>query len=611
MSKNLLLENIISIDDFFTIPQRVIELEKNSLECQIPGSIYQFDEKYSVDSSLVNNPDNPDNYLARGIDNNNEMAIGKDNNIIYGKGISSALSIASASAEAEFIADYIVAANSQTTANAGVLALGINNVGKINTGRGNDIIFGVADASGNSTADSQAESILSNVTFTDATSSSVGAVNVVVDAVGINNDGKINTGKGDDVIIGFANASALGNATTNSQTQLLFSNGSTATANSESVVIVDSLALGINNTGVINTGEGHDVIIGLGTNSAVSEAVAAAFAYNAAILATGCDPEAIEALESAITQSTSLATAVSTTTTLGIINSGQILTSFGDDVIIGLANNQSSSNAQTISVAESAANDTATATADAQSLAIAQGSTVGIVNLGQINTGKGNDIVIGIAIDKSAAVAGADANAVSTVNNSDAQANTSTFSDTSQAIAIGIDNTGGKIFTAIGDDQVVGVGEIGILGGSLNTGLGNDQVIAYGSTIGVQDSEIRLGQGDDFFKAAIVDFDPVTGAISFPLDQSSSIKNTSAFGDRGNDTFEISNFEGNVLIDGGKDFDVLRLWGNLDNYQFTGSSDNRTLTIEDSDSGSVLTVKNIEAVYYGDSDQAYKISDFA
>ncbi|WP_158260738.1 hypothetical protein, partial [Pleurocapsa sp. CCALA 161] len=370
-------------------------------------------------------------------------------------------------------------------------------------------------------------------------------------------------------------------------------------------------ALGINNTGVINTGEGHDVIIGLATNSAVSEAEAAAFAYNAAILATGSDPEAIQALETAIAQSASLATAVSTTTTLGIVNLGQILTSCGDDVIIGLANNQSSSNAQTISVAESAANDTATATADAQSLAIAQGSTVGIVNLGQINTGKGNDLVIGIAIDKSAAVAGANANAASTVDNSDAQANTRTLSDTSQAIAIGIDNIGGKILTAIGNDRVVGVGEIGILGGSLNTGLGNDQVIAYGSTIGVQDSEIRLGQGDDFFKAAIVDFDPVTGAISFPLDQSSSIKNTSVFGDRGHDTFEISNFEGNVLIDGGKDFDVLRLWGNLDDYQFTGSSDNRTLTIEDSDSGSVLTAKNIEAVYYGDSDQAYKISDFA
>ncbi|PSB05990.1 hypothetical protein C7B62_23985, partial [Pleurocapsa sp. CCALA 161] len=267
MSKNLLLENILSIDDFFTIPQRVLELEKNSLKCQIPGSIYQFDDKSHVNSSLVNNPDDIDNYLAMGIDNNNEITTDKNNNIIYGKGISSALSIALASAEAEFISDCIVAANSQTTANAGVLALGINNLGQINTGRGDDIIFGVADASGNSTADSQAESILSNVTFTDATSSSVATVNVVVDAVGINNGGKINTGKGNDIIVGFANASALGNATTNSQTQLLFSNGSTATANSESVVIVDSLALGINNTGVINTGEGHDVIIGLATNS--------------------------------------------------------------------------------------------------------------------------------------------------------------------------------------------------------------------------------------------------------------------------------------------------------------------------------------------------------
>jgi hypothetical protein len=374
-------------------------------------------------------------------------------------------------------------------------------------------------------------------------------------------------------------------------------------------VIVDSLSIGIDNTSVINTGEGHDVIIGFATNSAMSQAIAAAFAYNATVLATGSDSQAIDVIETAVSQSRSSATAVSTTTTLGIVNSGQILTSNGNDVIVGLANNQSDSKSQTRSVAESTANDLATATADAQSLAIALGSTIGIANFGEINTGKGNDIVMGIAINKTAAVANADANAASTVNNSDAQTNTNAIADTSQAIAIGIDNTGGKILTAIGNDQIIGMGEIGILGGSLNAGVGDDQVIGYGKEVGVESSQIRLGQGNDWFKAAIVDFDPFTGEISLPSDQSDSIKDTSVFGDRGNDTFEIGDFKNTVLIDGGKDFDILRLWGNLDDYQFTSSSDNKTLTIEDS--GSVLTVKNVEAIYYGDSEQAYKISDFA
>ncbi|MEN9519744.1 MAG: hypothetical protein RLZZ381_2332 [Cyanobacteriota bacterium] len=609
MSDNILLKDIVSIDNFFTIPERVYELEKSIIECEKTGSIYQYDDKSNVDSTLVTDPNNPDNYQAVAMNNNHNVATGIDNDIVYGKGISSALSSATAGSEAEFISTHLVTANSQAIADVGVLALGIVNSGTINTGKGDDIIFGTADAWGNSKADAQSESILSNVTYTDATSNSLATVNVLVEAVGISNSGKINTGSGDDIIVGVANASASGNSTTNSQTQLVFTNDSTANANSESVVIVNSLSIGVDNTSTINTGEGHDVIVGFATNSAMSQAIAATFAYNATVLATGGDSQAIDVIETAVSQSTSSATAVNTTTTLGIVNSGQIITSSGDDVIVGLANNQSESKSQTNSVAESTANDLATATADGQSLAIALGSTVGIANFGEINTGKGNDIVMGLAINKTTANADADANAVSVVNDSDAQTNTSAIADVSQVRAIGIDNTGGKILTATGDDQIIGMGEIGILGGSLNAGVGDDQVIGYGKKVGVESSQIRLGQGNDCFKAAIVDFDPFTGAISLPSDQSDSIKDTSVFGDRGNDTFEIGDFKNSVLIDGGKDFDVLRLWGNIDDYQFTGSSDDKTLTIEDS--GSVLTVKNVEAIYYGDSDQAYKISDFA
>jgi hypothetical protein len=609
MSKNILLENIVSIDGYFTLPERVHELEKNIVECEKPGSIYQYNDKSNLDSSLLSNSANPNDYLAMAFNNKSDISTGRDNDVIYGKAISSALSSATASAGTEFIADYLVIANSQANADAGVVALGLVNLGKINTGKGDDIIFGTADASGNSTTDSQAELVLSNVTYTDATSSSMATVNVVVDAVGISNVGKINTGLGDDIIVGVSNALAFGNSTSNSKTQLVFSNDSKATANSESVVVVDSLALGIDNAGVISTGDGHDIIIGVASNSAISEAEAAAFAYNATVLATEGDTQTISAIETAISQSTSSATAVSTTTTLGIINSGQIITSNGDDVIVGLANNQNSSSSQTIAVAESIANDVATATTDGQSLAIAEGSTVGIVNLGQINTGKGNDIVMGIAINAGAANADAEGNAVAIADNSDTKPNTRAIADASNVVNIGIDNTGGKILTAQGDDHIIGVGGVGVLGGSLNVGAGNDLVMGYGKTVGVQDSRVRLGEGNDFFKAAIVNYDPVSGAISFPSDQSKSIQDASIFGDRGNDTFEIGDFQGSVLIDGGGESDILKLWGNLADYKFTGSSDNKTLTIEDS--GSVLTVKNVEEIYYGDGEQAYHISDFA
>lgn len=576
MPENILLKNILSIEDFFTLPDRVDGLEKNILQDQQVNLTYDCD-----------------------------VFTGAGNDIIFGKSISSADS----NAVAESILDHTIVADSRTAADANVLALGLVNSGRIYTGKGNDTILGVAEASGSAIADSQSVLTLELIRCTNAQSNSVATVNVLVDAVGISNSGYISTFTGDDVIVGLAKATALGQSKTKSQTELVLSSNSTATANSESIVIVETLAIGIDNTGKINTGEGRDLIIGLANASAMSEAEAAALAFNTTILTTGSGSQVINEVGKAIATSTAKATAVSTTTTLGIVNSGHIYTDNGNDVIAGIAINQSSSKSLATSVAESVASGVAIAIADAQSLAIAEGSAVGIVNSGSINTGEGNDIVIGIAIDSTAAIAQADANAFSLVRDSDAQTTTNTLADTSQAITIGIDNTGGTILTGKGNDQVIGIGEIGVVGGNFNTGKGEDHFLSYGSVIGVQDSEIRLGQDHDFFKAAIANFEPTTGGISFELDQSASIKDTQVFGDRGNDTFEIGGFQGQVLIDGGQDFDSLRLWGNLENYHFTGSADHKTLTIEDA--GSMLTVQNIEAIYYGDSDQVYHISDFA
>ncbi len=107
----------------------------------------------------------------------------------------------------------------------------------------------------------------------------------------------------------------------------------------------------------------------------MSESEAAAFANNAAV-----DSKTLKEIKTAISQSTSKATANSNTNALGIINSGTIFTGQGNDLIVGFANNRSLSNSLAISQAESMANDVAIATADAESLTISQGSTVGIVN---------------------------------------------------------------------------------------------------------------------------------------------------------------------------------------------------------------------------------------
>jgi hypothetical protein len=582
MTETILLKNILSTGDFFTLPSRIDELEQSILQYQQPNLIYQQD-----------------------------FFSGAGNEIIFGKGISTAES----NAASETTSNSTPIADSRATAFANATAEGIIIIddaegvdANIYTGAGNDTILGIAEASGVSTATARTGSTLSNVYFTNVQDTSAATVNVVVDAIGIRNTNNISTDQGNDTIVGVANASASGTSTAVSQAELVVSNNSTVAAISEATVVVETLAIGLENTGKIYTGEGRDLVIGVANASAMSEAEAEALAFNTTILATGDGSQVINEIDKAMTQGISAASAKNLTTTLGLVNTGKIYTQQGNDVIVGIANNNSSSNSEAIAAAGSIARDVAFANADAQAEAIAEGSAVGIVNVGEINTGEADDMVIGIAIDSTAASARADAQAESFVTDSDAQTNTDTLADTSKAITIGIDNNSGKILTAKGNDQVIGMGEIGILGGNIYTGLGNDRLLGYGSIIGIQDSNISLGKGSDFFQAAITEFDPVTGATSFDLDQSDSIKDSQVFGDRGNDTFEIGNFAGNVLIDGGQDVDSLRLWGNLDDYTYTKSADN-TLTIESN--GAILTVQNIETIYTGSSDQAYSIGDFA
>ena len=589
-------------------------IEGNSIKYQLQDLFdnYKVKVKSNVDHLFASTTDDQNNLDALAVNDMGEMIAGRCDDAIIGIANATASTDSKADSEIILVADNLLAqADSEATADANALAIGIENKSKIKTNKGHDIILGVANAtaSGNSIANSQAELVLSSVPAA-AISNSVAKVNVLAEAVGISNASHIATGIGHDLIIGVAKASASGSSMADSQALALSSNDSSATANSNALTIVDTLAIGIDNVDKITTGKGDDIIIGAASTSAMSEAEAKAFAHNTTALVNECDPAATIQVETAFSSSTSAATANSRTTTLGIINSGKIFMDRGNDVIIGLAYSKNSSNAQTISYAESIANSQAIAIANANSSAIAEGTAVGIANLGKINTGRGNDFVIGIAINAATADADADADAVAVADDSNAQTDSSAIADTANAIAIGIDNTSGLLITANGNDQVVGIGDIGIIGGNLRGGSGHDRIIGYGNTVGVANSKIELGKGNDFFKAAIVNFDPFTGETSFLEDQSGAIKDASIFGDRGNDTFEIGGFESNVAIDGGRHHDVVKLWGSIDDYDITlASSGDKALTIENSDG--ILAVKNVEEFYFGNSDQAYSYHDFA
>ena len=223
----------------------------------------------------------------------------------------------------------------------------------------------------------------------------------------------------------------------------------------------------------------------------------------------------------------------------------------------------------------------------------------------------GNDTIVGIALNSAVASAEADAFARGMADEASSQTNTVATSDTSAVRAIGIDNSSGEINTAQGNDRIIGYGStIGILGGEFKLGNGHDRIIGYGSTVGIEGSVIRAGSGNDYIEAAKVEFDPLTGDYHRLEDQTSSIKNATICGEGGNDTFKIGDFEGSVTIDGGEDFDVLKLWGDVDNYAIAIGSDGRSVAIEHS--GSVLNVQNVEEFYFArGGGHAYTVEDFA
>ena len=554
--------------------------------------------------------DSQTNPEAVAMSNAKSLCTGNGNDTVVGIAEAVASSDAIATAD-ESISEYLFSGSAVSNSDAVIeaLAIGIDNTGKIDTGKGDDKVVGVANVSATAISEalSQAELVFDDPDA-EVNTQSKATANILAEGVGISNLRKIHTGKGDDVIIGIANVSATATSSAFSQAQSVFDNNSVAIADSESLSVIEAFAVGIDNSGKIDTGKGDDVIVGIANTSTMTEAVASALT-DSVVRSIQLDSDVVD-VETAISQSTSVAIADSLTTTLGIVNSGKICTSNGNDVVFGLANNESLSNSEAISEAVATANDFADAMSNAVSLAIANGSAVGIANFGKIYTGNGHDTIIGVAVNDSVADAeDAVAIAEAFADDSDARVNTDSIADTEEAIAIGIDNADGKIDTGHDNDRIIGYGKVGIVGGEIDTGDGNDRVIGYGITVGVEGGAFDLGKGNDYFKADIVNFDPVTGKVYRMDDRSSSIRDAAVFGDRGNDTFELGGFEGTVTIDGGKHHDVLKLWGSVDDYKFTIGSSGDRLTIENINSQ--LVVKNVEELYFGDSDRAYSFNDFA
>ena len=382
---------------------------------------------------------------------------------------------------------------------------------------------------------------------------------------------------------------------------------SSATANSQATVVIDVLAIGVENNGNIYAGQGTDLVAGLANTSSQIETQATALA-NA--LDLNLTPAIAEQLNNANSESNSISEAINLATVLGIANSGNIFLNQGNDTIFGLASSQSSSDATSDSQSASNSDRIALANANAEALAVVENFTIGISNGGKIATGQGDDVLAGLAFNQSQANAKTDATANAETDVTDANTNTSAIADTSNIKAIGIDNISGAIETGSGKDQIIAYGsDTGIVGGRINTGDNNDKILVYGGSVGVEDAAINLGRGHDHFQTEVANLDPLTGAVDLAENQANSIRDSKVFGNTGNDTFELGGFDGTVSIDGGSDFDTLKLSGDLDSYQFSvSSSTEQTLTIEDS--GSILTVKNVEAIYFGDSEQ-YTISDFA
>ncbi|MEL6931431.1 MAG: hypothetical protein AAFO95_22830, partial [Cyanobacteria bacterium J06600_6] len=401
--------------------------------------------------------------------------------------------------------------------------IGYKNDRRLFTGRGNDTILGLGNATVTANFKEIAKGESNSIDSASTDSTARAAFKATVEARGIQNNGRITTARGDDKIIGVSDVQSIASIVAESTASDL----SLAKAESESAILIDVLAVGVENNNSVFLGQGKDLFVGIANTSTETEAKATAIA-NAFDL--NLSQAVVQELNNATGNSNSIAEAINLVGTVGITNRGSIFLNQGNDIIFGLANSKISSDVSSDSQTTARANQTALAKANGESFAVIENFTIGIINDGLIATGGRNDILIGLAFNESEATSEAEAEAESSTANTDSDTNTIAIADTENITVIGIDNSRGVINTGIGRDTIIAYGsDIGIKGGKIATSNDDDKVFGYGGFVGVEDAKIYLGRGHDYFQAAIGELDPLTGAVNFAKDQTNSIRNSKVF----------------------------------------------------------------------------------
>ena len=454
--------------------------------------------------------------------------------------------------------------------------IGINLVGIEKTGKGKDIVKGVAfaDARAQSDATALANSKDGFVAFAFAGADAVSDTSAF--AIGLNNRSKLKTGRGRDVVRGIAFANSLADASASATATAVSDFGlAVSIANSRAVAVANAFSVGIHNAhrAVIKTKAGGDVISGRAFANASASAVSETTAFVAGVLASS------QAAVSTIDVSTAI-------TVLGISNHGLLKTGIGGDLVKGVAIGSGAAWAETatavalaIADAASEANATARASATVSTVSIGINNSGAGGKNGSISTGKGHDKLVGIGIaDSASAIAAASA----------------------RAQAIGQSSTGSAItFTQVKAAPTKGIG-INNIDGLISLGAGKDTLEAYGHTHGLVGGSVSLGDGDDILHAGIIKKHTARGKVkAFSKTKTGALDSVKISGGKGNDQFIFhSVFGNNVSLDGGADFDELYLPGKLSKYAITaGSIGNQTLTI--ARNGLSMTVENIEQFHVG------------
>ncbi|NJM22744.1 MAG: hypothetical protein HC874_29985 [Richelia sp. SL_2_1] len=217
------------------------------------------------------------NINISGIDNKGSISTNKGRDIVRGSATVKITAVAQTVSEAIAYADELdTNAIAATFANIDINAIanGIDNSGKINTGKGNDSVDAENDGSiaAVATATADATAIVRGIAQAPmdesleafATAIAQSLANATIIATGFNNSGgELVTAKGKDTITATAtsDSATLAEASTSTLSAATPENQALALAVAEAVAKTEDKAIAIDNSkGIINTGEGADTI---------------------------------------------------------------------------------------------------------------------------------------------------------------------------------------------------------------------------------------------------------------------------------------------------------------------------------------------------------------